>query len=626
MTTTTAPAGAARRALVIASETYGLRGCRNDAELIGASLRAHGFDVHPVDGPDATRAGILGAYEDLIRATRPGDAALVYYAGHGSRLDEGPGHPPGAPGELRFLLPTDIARSTADDFRGILGDELSVLQWRLTLRTRNVTTLLDSCHSARMSRDPLPEGTNVRGRQARWPRDAVRRRWAEAAGLFRRLRAEHPDEPWYDDNPHAVRMVACSPGQRAFEAYSPEFGAVHGLFTAAVVAALDAGLTWHMLGERVRHRVLTHHADQRPEAEGPTSRVLFGEARRERPTALPVRLHPGTASAWLDGAALHGIEVGDAYLLGPLGGTPDPATAPVAVVVEVRDGAARLVRRDRRAVPDGAEARPVGTGRPARPVRLRVDGGGEGLPAGWPDRWRAAVPGLRTDAAPAAGDLATIVVRPDGVMLFDAAGRALYERPRPLDGEVAARVGRDVEDLAVAARLRELGPGSVPYRLSAPVAFDAVVAATGAPVRDAVLHPGDRVRMRVRNLGAAGAGTVYANVLDLGVGGRVSVLNTAEPSGVELVPGESRSLGRWPGGEDPGLPVSWPAGLPRDGPRFETLTAVFSDRPQNLGVLVREGAGGRRDVVAAPSRDATRMAVLRVTFLLCPGGPGCAHA
>ncbi|WP_218779432.1 caspase family protein [Streptomyces sp. NRRL B-24572] len=623
---TTEPAAAAKRALVIASEVHGLSGCRNDAELIGSALRGYGFDVQLLAERQATRAGILGAYEDLIEASRAQDAAVVYYAGHGGRIQGGlRAHD--EPEALQFIVPTDIDDTTSDDFRGILSDEMSVLQWRLTLRTRNVTTLLDNCHATRMSRDPLPRGMHVRGWETQWPVAAVRQRWADVASQVRRLRADHPDHCWYDDNPHAVRLVACGASQQAIEDYVAEFGSVHGLFTAAVVTALENGtdLTWHMVGERVRNRVLTRNTAQRPDCEGPTNRLLFSETTRARPAAVPVRVDPATATSWLDGAALHGITVGDEYLL-CAAGSPVPAAGRVGVVVDVRGGAALLRMRDHAPVPAGQEAHPLSSRRPAPTVRLR---NADLLPHEWLDRYRAALPGLRTEDDPPGDDLAMLTVGTAGVMLHDAAGRSLYERPRPFTEDTAARLGSDVDDLAHAARLRQLGPDSFAAPLEVPVAFDAIAVRAGGAdgsVEDAVLHPGDRVRMRVRNLGASeGPGrTVYAHVLDLGVGGRVSVLNTAEPSGIELMPGETRALGRLPGGEDPGLPLSWPAGLPADGPRFETLTAVFADRPQSMANLVRAGVGNVRDFVV-PQIDAGQYTLVKVTFLLCPGGPVCEH-
>ncbi|MEU1466172.1 caspase family protein [Streptomyces sp. NPDC005727] len=627
--TATEPAWTAGRALVIASETHGLSGCRNDAGLIASVLLSRGFDVQELSGPQATRSCILGAYEDLIGATQRDDAVVVYYAGHGSRLHRGPHGGPDEPETLQFILPTDIDDTTSDDFRGILSDELSILQWRLTLRSHNVTTLLDNCHATRMSRDPLPSRMNVRGWEAQWPAGAVRRRWAEAASQFRRLRSAHPDECWYDDNPYAVRLVACGSGQQAYEDYVSDFDAVHGLFTAATVAALqdDANLTWHMLAERVRHRVLTWSAAQRPDAEGPRDRLVFSESTLSRPTALPVRVDP--PRAWLDGAPLHGVAVGDEYLLCPAGGRPDPVTAPVAVVVDVQDGAARLMSRHHSSIPQGWEAHPLSSRRAVPSVRLRNAPGPGPVQHEWLTACRAAVPGLRADDDFSGNDLAVLTVHGAGVMLRDAAGRPLYEQPRPLTEETAAQLGRDIDDLAHAARLRQLSADAFPFPLEVPVTFetDAIRRDGGTgPVNDAVLHPGDRVRMRVRNLGTGGSdnGTVYAHVLDLGVGGRVSLLNTAEPSGIELIPGETRALGRWPGGEDPGLPLSWPAGLPADGPRFETLTAVFADRPHSLAGLIRDGIGGRRDF-GVPQVDVGRYTVVRVTFLLCPGGPVCEH-
>ncbi|MPY39749.1 caspase family protein [Streptomyces phyllanthi] len=620
--------------MVVASQTGALTGCHNDAELVADLLVERGFDVEALREAKASRAGILGAYEDLVRATEPGDTVVVFYAGHGSRSIT---PTPGVPRELRFILPTDVAQTGTDDFRGILAEELSALQWRLTLRTPNVTTILDCCFSARMSREAAPEGMRVRGWDASWPAAAVAHRWASAAAEFRRLREENPESDWFDANPHAVRLVACGSHQRAHEDYSYELGRSHGLFTAALNAALRTAprITWQAAMDRVRHQVLAMTPLQRPEVEGPAHRIPFTLEVRDTEQPHPVRTDATTGQAWLDGARLHGIRPGDQFLLSRAGQSPDVSVAPVVRVTHLVSSAALLDSVDGRPVPDGSMAHPWRSAAADLGVRVTTTDGTATEPvvvglAGLPGI------GVRSDAARRPTDVATVTLAEATYMLHDTMGLPLYRTRRALDPGGVAELRGHVQDLAASLRLRSLGTDA--DELPAPVDF-AVSAGADRVTDGAVLHLTDRLRVSVAHAGPGGE-TVHANVLDLGVAGRITVLNQAEPAGITLDPGERRVLGEEPGGHDPGMTFLWPAAVPADTARYETLVAVFSDLPQDLRGLTRAGVrthGGPpvSDALARLIRTglreiggrlgSARYAIRRVTFLLCPGGPTCSH-
>lgn len=78
-----------RKALVFGNQDYAdtgrfpdLRTTRADAEEMASLLRAGGFQVtEPV--LDSTRIGMENALESFTESLRPGDEAVVYYAGHG---------------------------------------------------------------------------------------------------------------------------------------------------------------------------------------------------------------------------------------------------------------------------------------------------------------------------------------------------------------------------------------------------------------------------------------------------------------------------------------------------------------------------------------------------------------
>ena len=72
-------------ALLIGVALDGLSGVANDVAAIEAVLKDRGITAERCVGPDATRDGILAAYERLIAASGAQDAAVVYYSGHGRR-------------------------------------------------------------------------------------------------------------------------------------------------------------------------------------------------------------------------------------------------------------------------------------------------------------------------------------------------------------------------------------------------------------------------------------------------------------------------------------------------------------------------------------------------------------
>src|SRR5277367_1020841 len=164
---------AGKKALLIASPFRGLQGPTNDVDKMDKALRGIGFETSQCSGSDATRAGILQAWQQLIDDICLDDAVVVYYSGHGGlvasaeptdRSFEVPNLP--TPWRYQFLVPMDFgdfddADSDEEDgedgetsFRGILDLELSTLVCATTARTPNLTLILDCCYAGRMARDP----------------------------------------------------------------------------------------------------------------------------------------------------------------------------------------------------------------------------------------------------------------------------------------------------------------------------------------------------------------------------------------------------------------------------------------------------------------------------------------
>jgi tetratricopeptide (TPR) repeat protein len=609
-----------RRALLIGSEVGGLSGVHRDVAVMDEVLQGHGFTTVRVTGREATADGIVAHYRGLAADTADGDAAVVYYAGHGGRVRN---PEPGLPRWLQFVVPTDFHDRSGNRARCVLAEELSRLQLELTARTPNVTTILDCCHSARMSRDAtlIPRAVDGFG----LPTADLLRRWREQ-------RAGWPDTAGIDSNPHAVRVVACSADESAYEVSDTTLdGREHGALTAALVPVLGSAeastLTWtDVLG--IVRGTMPAVAPQRPEVEGPADRLVFSTERRSTVGVRPVRTEGGRFL--LDGAALFGTVSGDTYAVVPPGGDP-AAPAARATVERVTDGRA-VLRLDPplTALPPGAMAWPLEVALGARPVAV--------LPADDPRRPEVAAALTRTAQVRVVDDpsgaLATVRLDGAGVQVLDAAGAPLY-------GTAADRppiaVAEAVRRLARAAHVRELGSGTGPEELPDDVEVGWVRLLPEGGEKPLTggehLFVGDRLLARFTNTGTEQR---FVSSVDVGLSGALTVLTTAEPDGMTLDPGQLYELGRdWPGSA--GIAVGWPSGLPQDGPRAESVVTIVADaridglralaqdgvaqrgHRTSLGRLLTDLAAGRRELILPdPASRPVRYRVRRFDFVLHP--------
>jgi caspase domain-containing protein len=561
-----------RRALLIGSETFGLSGCNDDVSLMRDVLALHHFtEVNVLVDTGATRDGILAGFEWLTEASGPQDAALVYFSGHGGRFPL-PGwqarQAAGRDAFAQFIVPHDMAQTTAEDFRGLLSLELSGLQSRLTAKTSNVTTILDCCHSGLMSRDAtlIPKAVS-----RDFPLDAALERLAgieAGAGATGR-----------DGNRDAVRVVACAPSQSAFEGPS-QFrpGERHGMLTDALAYLLQVTgappVSWRMLAERLRVMVSTASPMQRPEAEGPSRRLPFTVEEGEPPGVLPVRVDAG--EIWVGGAELLGVSPGDRYLL--LDG--DRHELGTVTAGALADGRVRLSPDDRAvdlgpavaAVPlRTSSRRPVSVDVPA-PLRAAV---------------LTAVEASATLSVSGAGQPAIAsVTLDDGLLVRDSAGLPLHAGRLGTDAAAVRAATELMENVAKAYRFRSLQPAETASRLAQPVdvtfwlhpenGTPTVIAGSGER-----LFAGDRVSMTIRNRGPE---PLFFWLFDVGTDATIALVTDASPSGRPLAPaGEPGDTVTFGGSS--GIALQWPGSLPRDGGRLETFVVIVADRAQDLSSL-----------------------------------------
>lgn len=574
----------ARKALLIGSQTGGLTGVGNDVAAMSKALDPWGFTSVSCEAENASRAGILDAYERLIAETRPDDAVVVYYSGHGG-YSRAPDGETGDHRTIQFIVPTDYDASTEDDFRGITAAELSVLLARLTQRSRNATVVLDCCHSAHMSRD----------------RELTAKALSRA--VSHHLIASHVDnlrrgglrlDLWTPPgNPNAVRIVACAPEQSAYE-YENGEGVRTGMLTDALTEALAevragaAGVPWSMIIDHVRQQVLTQMPSQRPDVEGPAQRVLFDLTETDPVAALPASQVAGRIR--ISGAALLGVRPGDDFVVmpGDLPGPDDVRKIGDVRVDRVDAGAAwGELRPPSPTVPLGARAHLVRTAAPALPVRLA------GSAAYQTELARAidTAPLVR-QAEPDEDCPVRVEAGGDGLTVIDEIGP--LHAPRPGDAAGIRQVLRDLTRLAQARALRCLSEDQE-QALATAVTVEFGQVENGQPqprsASGEVLYVDQPVYVRIRN---DGSDPVYVSLLDVGVAAQISLLNPASAGGERLVPGQEYVFGRNDlTGACPGVTLSWPDGLDRGQPRPETIVVLATSAPVDARVLEQQGIRAR---------------------------------
>jgi hypothetical protein len=146
-------------------EPYSLKGCVNDVEL-QRHLLIHRFgfnpnDIHTLTDQQATRQGILGAFDEyLIKQAKPGDVVVFHYSGHGSLVVD---HEPiivssttDNSGVNGTFVPVDSGLPAGYPEQGgivqdIMGHTLFLLM--SAVKSENFTAVLDSCYSGAAKRN-----------------------------------------------------------------------------------------------------------------------------------------------------------------------------------------------------------------------------------------------------------------------------------------------------------------------------------------------------------------------------------------------------------------------------------------------------------------------------------------
>ena len=227
----------ADRALVIGIDAYQrdaritpLAGAVTDARRIADHLtRAGGFrpdQLLVLTDADATRAAILAGIEDwLIAGTRPGERAVLFFAGHGT-------HVPSlteSGGRDQVLVAVDSHFDSAGELQEFLRDkELGALLDRLA--DRQVTVIVDACHSGEITRSAVRDQT---ARMRTFPLPAAPAQTAAS----RSASMPAPGTTLVESRPGRTVWAAASATQPAWE--TTRDGQTAGVFTTAFLDGLS---------------------------------------------------------------------------------------------------------------------------------------------------------------------------------------------------------------------------------------------------------------------------------------------------------------------------------------------------------------------------------------------------
>ena len=173
-------------ALIIGNQDYQvlehLQTPRNDAERAGQILKEkYGFTVQVVE--DANDVAMLRAINDLNKVLQPNDNLLIYYAGHGTRLQTT------GSADVGYWLPINAERPPDDTF-WVPNEQITAHLARLP--ARRVLVVADSCYAGLLSSDP---GVNMFGTESQFSLDYVKYKLPKRTRL---LLASGGDRPVLD--------------------------------------------------------------------------------------------------------------------------------------------------------------------------------------------------------------------------------------------------------------------------------------------------------------------------------------------------------------------------------------------------------------------------------------------
>jgi len=585
-----------KRALLVASPFGNLRGPLRDVENMTETLRMNGFaEITKCVGTQATRAGVLKKWAEFVLSTGADDAIVFYYSGHGALIK--PNSKTKAnhliSQSLQFIVPMDYDKSNIGDFRGILDIEISHFLWQITKKTKNITVILDCCHAGRMARNP-----KLGSRSS--PRFLPGIQYHEIDSILRKFSSEHPhdSEGHPEGNPFTVRIVAGTQGETAWE-YEDSEQNWQGAFTRALGVALaeaaGKSVSWHTTMIRVRDMLAMSSCPQYPNAEGPSRRIHFSLDESD-PGVFGFHLEGRTAN--IDGGKITGFYKNDVFALLEYGSESQALWLAKAKLscVDVFDSRGDIVETQTgRRVPEKGVA--ILIKRALRPSPIHIPSNASTI--------QKAIESsrfLRASAHAELGRAPCLRLQTDIVTLYDEDDIEICHGPT----EDIRNLCKAAEKLVGAKLLRNLKPE--PFEKLAhelDIRFDIVKAGkrkTISPSGKTHVIENDKACIWLEN---KGRGSLYVNIFDVNIAGKIMLINTDSKSGVELEGKSSYMYGKNRKGEAEGQSISWPKGVPTCEAIGESLFFIVTDHKIDLMHVVSPELVSKRANLGSTLEDLT---------------------
>ncbi len=237
-----------------------LNGCVNDATAVKELMQTrYGFaekNIATLFNQDASRANIIKQIEKLISESKKGDVVFIYYAGHGSQVNNSLSKENDKKDET--IVPADAYKGVFD----IRDKELAILFNKLVDKGVILTSIFDSCHSGSISRGKEPPVLRFSPGDTRDVKD--------------------PSDPTPPENNGALTISAARDIEPAKE-IRDENDLPHGGFTTALLQVLrteQVGAPVQQIFNRIEAIMQFMNLEQKP--------VLAGNEERRKGTLLGI--------------------------------------------------------------------------------------------------------------------------------------------------------------------------------------------------------------------------------------------------------------------------------------------------------------------------------------------------
>ena len=313
----------------------------------------------PPSSPESapTYENLAAAFHRLWKSARPGERILVYYSGHGARVESHYRELKGSYPYDEALVPMDIGLPGGRYFRDV---EMAFFLDQMVRKGLFVTLVLDSCHSGSAHRRPDPPPGFVSRGTGRVDRSAVdrgvldHRIWDLRRAWWNRRRLRHRGrrlaEGWLPDPRGYVLLAACEADELAIEG-SVGGGPVEGLFTHHLLKSfesVDPEATYEQVFRRTVSLLDTYRGIQTPRLEGESQWKVFAPPEETGPgprLAISVTdVDSATGDVLMSSGQSQGVARGARLAIHPFGASDFDDPEDRVAVVEVQEYGSSEIR------------------------------------------------------------------------------------------------------------------------------------------------------------------------------------------------------------------------------------------------------------------------------------------